>query len=71
MANFENEDAVRTHLEMHANYPATKQQILDMCNKCSCIGSEADKAALETALPDRMYNDAKDAVKAVLGKKKG
>lgn len=37
IADFENEESVRSHLEMHANYSATKQQIIAMCNKCSYI----------------------------------
>lgn len=53
------------HFDEHITYPATKQDIIDACNKMADVEAE-DKKWVEDNLPDKTYMSA-DEVKEALG----
>lgn len=48
----------------HVDYPASKQNLVEACNKMSDV-PEDDKKWFEENLPDRSYNSADEAREAL------
>ena len=58
----------KMHLTQHQKYPATKEEMVEACNKLSDF-SEEDKKWFAEHLPERTYKSA-DEVMQALGWKK-
>lgn len=56
-------DKTLEHLS-HVDYPASKQDLVEACNKMSDV-SEEEKKWFEQTLPDRSYNSADEAKEAL------
>lgn len=52
------------HLKEHQDYPATKEELVEVCNNLSDF-SEEDKKWFETNLPEGTYNSADEVIKAL------
>lgn len=52
------------HLKKHQSYPATKDELVEECNKLSDFSDE-DKRWFEKHLEDRTYDSAEDVMKAL------
>ena len=52
------------HLREHQDYPATKKDLVESCNKLSDFSPE-DKAWFESHLTERTYNSADEVVEAM------
>lgn len=55
------------HIKDHVQYPAKKQDIIEMCNRMEHVDKK-DRKWLEKELPDREYKSAEE-VMAALGMK--
>ena len=58
-----------SHLREHQDYPATKEELVEECDKLSDF-SDDDKKWFMMHLPDGTYGSANDVIKA-LGLKEG
>jgi hypothetical protein len=56
-------DAV-AHLKEHQTYPATKQELVETCNKLSDFSGE-DKKWFEQNLPDGTYESPEEVIQAL------
>lgn len=54
----------KMHLKEHIKYPATKQQLVEACNKMSDF-SDDDKKWFEEHLPEGTYKSAEDVMSAL------
>ncbi len=52
------------HLKQHQTYPATKQQLVESCNKLSDF-SEEDKKWFESNLPEGSYKSPEEVMQAL------
>lgn len=52
------------HLREHIKWPATKQELVDACNKMSDI-QEEDREMFRKTLPEGTYKDADEVIKAL------
>jgi len=55
---------IREHIKKHADYPATKADIVKACNLMSDVSSE-DKKWFEKTLPEGTYNNSNEVLKAL------
>lgn len=58
------------HLKTHQTYPATKQDLVEECNKLSDF-SEEDKKEFMDKLPEGRYNSAEEVMEALGWKGQG
>jgi hypothetical protein len=54
---------ISEHLEKHVVYPASKSQIIEACNRMDDVPKD-DRESFERCLPDRIYNNSNEVVKA-------
>jgi hypothetical protein len=52
------------HLKTHQEYPTTKQDLVETCNKLSDF-SEEDKKWFEENIPEGTYNSAEEVMNAL------
>ncbi len=53
-----------THLQSHVMYPASKQTIVEMCNKMAHVPAST-RMWVEKDLPEKTYKSADEVVKAL------
>jgi hypothetical protein len=54
----------KSHLQQHQTYPATRQELIETCNKLSDF-SQKDKEWFESNLPEGTYNSAEEVMMAI------
>jgi hypothetical protein len=52
------------HIRVHADYPATKKQLIEWCNNMSDVPKE-DREWFKKNLPERTYYSAEEVIKAL------
>ncbi len=60
----------KDHLKNHQTYPASKQQLVEECNKLSDFSKE-DKKEFMDKLPEGEYNSAEEVMEALGWNKQG
>lgn len=58
---------LKTHLETHQTYPATRAEMVETCSKCPEF-SDGEKAWFAAHLPEGNYKSAAQALKALTTK---
>ncbi len=55
---------LRDHILNHIDYPATKQEIVEQCNRMAHVPEDTRRMVNET-LPNRTYKSADEVMKAL------
>lgn len=56
--------AMKMHIREHMEYPATKKQIIEACNRMSDVPA-ADRDWVEKKLPEKKFKNADEVIKAL------
>lgn len=62
--NEQDKQEMMSHIREHAQYPATKQALVEACNNMEHVSEEHRKWFSDT-LPDKTYQNADEVISAV------